>query len=133
MARTPEGRSLVIESQDNPAFELAQGTCPAPAAESLGDACPHCKRSYGEPEMLLEDERKEIRQEAIRDVLQFLAAENDVRRIGWRCALAHWLVCRGESQQQMATRLGVTGSAVSQSLKAFEARITQWLQGSHEP
>ena len=83
--------------------------------------------------MLPEGERTEIRQEAMREVLQFLASENDVKRIGWRCALAQWLVARGESQQQMALRMGVSGAAISQALKSFRSEITLFLQGNAEP
>ena len=84
-------------------------------------------------EPVTDDERREIRESAIRDVLQFLASENDVKRIGWRCALAHWLIFRGESQQQLADRLGVSGGAISQALKAFRLQITLFLQGNDEP
>ena len=96
-------------------------------AENIGDACPCCARSYQSGKVA--DDQRHIREEALRDVLQWLAADDDVRRIGWRCALAHWLITRGETQEELAERLGVTGGRLSQKLKDFRTQKPLFLQG----
>ena len=93
-----------------------------------GLVCPHCRRLY-------EDEAPDAaatRQRALREVLEFLASENDLRKIGWRVALMHWLVTRGESQTQLAARLGVSKGAITQSLNTFREQITQCLKDNGE-
>ena len=95
----------------------------------LGDRCPHCRRTYVDEA----PDATATRQAAMREVLQWLAAEDDIRRIGWRCVLASWFISRDESQQELASRLGVSGAAISKVVKAFRSEITLYLQANREP
>ena len=100
-------------------------------ADDLGDRCPHCRREYAEDEG--GPGATATRQQALRAVLQWLATEDDIRRIGWKCILAHWFISRDESQQELASRLGVSGAAISKVVKAFRSEITLYLQANREP
>ncbi len=78
-------------------------------------------------------EAAETRRQTLLRVLGWLAAENDLRRIGWKCALAHWLIAQNESQTELAARLGVSKAAITQSLNAFRSEIAQCLQADDAP
>ena len=94
-----------------------------------GLVCPHCRRTYVDEA----PDATATRQQALRAVLQWLAAEDDIRRIGWRCVLASWFISRDESQQELANRLGVSGAAISKVVKAFRSEISLYLQANREP
>jgi len=100
----------------------------AEPAHDLGDVCPHCSRSYHEEGT--GQDVAEIREQAIREVLDFLTAgEVEVNRIGWRCSLTAWLVNRQqESQRELAARLGVTEGRISQSLKSARDEIARFIR-----
>ncbi|NLH83997.1 MAG: hypothetical protein GX450_01045 [Verrucomicrobia bacterium] len=100
--------------------------------DSLGDACPTCSRPYDEPDTP-GSEASETRREALLRVLCWLASETDLRRIGWKCALAHWLIAQQETQSELAARLGVSKAAITQSLNAFRSEIAQCLQADDAP
>ena len=100
--------------------------------DDLGDACPHCGKPYDAPDPP-GLEAAETRRQTLRRVLCWLASENDLRRIGWKCALAHWLIAGNESQTELAMRLGVSKAAITQSLNAFRSEIAQCLQGDDAP
>lgn len=89
--------------------------------EDQGDVCPCCDRPYGDAGPTCA-ERRRIREEAMRDVLLWLASDNDVRRVGWTAVLAHWILVRGETQEELAARMGVTGGRLSQKLKQFRVQ-----------
>ena len=94
-----------------------------------GLVCPHCRRLY-------EDEAPAAtatRQAAMREVLQWLTQDSDVRRIGWKCVLANWLIQQGETQAELAARLDVSGARVSKLVKAFRNEISLYLQANREP
>ncbi|MEI6785465.1 MAG: Trp family transcriptional regulator, partial [Verrucomicrobiota bacterium] len=95
-----------------------------------GLVCPHCRREYAEDEAA---DATATRQQALRAVLQWLATEDDIRRIGWRCVLASWFINGNETQQELASRLGVSGAAISKVVKAFRSEITLYLQANREP
>lgn len=95
----------------------------------LGDACPCCRRSYAPAEPDAADLDAE-RQETIRRLLDRLAGSGSLRQIGWRCALAAWLVDPAETQAQLARRLGVTPAAVSLALNGLRIELGQCLRAN---
>lgn len=98
----------------------------------LGDRCQTCGKLYDAPDPP-GFEADETRRQTLLRILCWLAAENDLRRIGWKCALAHWLIAQNESQTELAARLGVSKAAITQSLNGFRSEIAQCLQGYDAP
>jgi len=119
----------VSRAPSNLAFDdQGEVVCTVQPPADLGDVCPHCSRSYHE-EGLTSLDVAEIREQAIREVLDFLTAgEVEVNRIGWRCSLTAWLVNRQESQRELAARLGVTEGRISQSLKSARDEIARFIR-----